>query len=99
MSSTHDQENGAKKSPIFNMCSQMSGFCYDSAKEIAVKNFELPTYILDTSQFFVQVRHGTMYAAKVSFFVLCKKMQLITSQNFNIQICFSQFLWYFTSKC
>ena len=37
MSSTHDQENGAKKSPIFNMCSQMSGFCYDSAKEIAVK--------------------------------------------------------------
>ena len=37
MSSTHDQENGAKISPIFNMCSQMSGFCYDSAKEIAVK--------------------------------------------------------------
>ena len=52
MSSTHDQENGAKKSPIFNMCSQMSGFCYDSAKEIAVKNFELPTYMLDTSQYF-----------------------------------------------
>ena len=44
MSSTHDQENGAKKSAIFNMCSQMSGFCYDSAKEIAVIFFGI-TYL------------------------------------------------------
>jgi hypothetical protein len=29
---------------------------------------------------------------KVSFFGECTKMQLITSQNFNIQTCFSQFL-------
>ena len=68
MSSTHDQENGAKKSPIFNMCSQMSGFCYDSAKEIAVKFSKyLCTYLLTRyqSRFFVQVGHETMYAAKI----------------------------------
>ena len=34
---------------------------------------------------------------KVSFIVQCtKKMQLITSQNFNIQTCFSKFLWFFS---
>ena len=38
-------------------------------------------------------------AAKVSFFVQCTKMQLITLQNFNIQACFSQFLWVFSLKC
>ena len=37
--------------------------------------------------------------AKVSFFGECTKMQLITSQNFNIQTCFSQFLWFFSLKC
>jgi hypothetical protein len=26
------------KHPIFNLCSQMSGFCYDSAREIAVRD-------------------------------------------------------------
>ena len=30
--------------------------------------------------------------SKVSFFVQCTKMQLITLQNFNIHTCFSQFL-------
>ena len=35
---------------------------------------------------------------KVSFFGECTKMQLITSQNFNIQNCFSQFLWFFSFK-
>ena len=32
---------------------------------------------------------------RVNLFVQCTKMQLITSQNFNIQTCFSQFLWFF----
>jgi len=36
---------------------------------------------------------------KVSFFVQCTKMQLITLQNFNIQTCFSQFLSFFSLKC
>ena len=36
--------------------------------------------------------------AKVSFFVQCTKMQLITLQNFNIQICFSQSVWVFSLK-
>ena len=36
---------------------------------------------------------------KVSFIGQCTKMQLITSQNFNIQSCFSQFLWFFGLKC
>ena len=36
---------------------------------------------------------------KVSFFVYCAKMQLITLQNFNTQTCFSQFLWFFSLKC
>ena len=35
---------------------------------------------------------------KVSFFVQCIKKQLITLQNFNIQTCFSQFLWFFSLK-
>ena len=37
--------------------------------------------------------------AKVSFFLQCSKMQLITFQNFHIQTCFSQFLWFFSLKC
>ena len=45
-----------------------------------------------------QLCWGSSYA-KVSFFCECTKMQLITSQNFNIQTCFSQFLWYFILKC
>ena len=36
---------------------------------------------------------------KVSFFIQCTKMQLITLQNFNIQTCFSQFPWVFSLKC
>ena len=36
---------------------------------------------------------------KVSFFVQCTKMQLISFQNFKIQTCFSQFLWFFSLKC
>ena len=40
-----------------------------------------------------------MFQAKVSFFFQCTKMQLITLQNFNIQTCFSQFLWFFSLKC
>jgi len=36
---------------------------------------------------------------KVSFFVQCTKMQLITLQNFNIQTWFSQFLSFFSLKC
>ena len=37
--------------------------------------------------------------SKVSFFVQCIKKQLITLQNFNIQPCFRQFLWFFSLKC
>ena len=36
---------------------------------------------------------------EVSFFVQFTKTQLITFQNFNIQTCFSQFLWFFSLKC
>ena len=36
--------------------------------------------------------------AKVSFFVQCINKQLITLQNFNIQTCFSQFIWFFSLK-
>ena len=36
--------------------------------------------------------------SKESFFGQCTKMQLITLQNFNIQPCFSQFLWLFSLK-
>ena len=38
-------------------------------------------------------------SSKPSFFVHCTKMQLITFQNFNIQACFSQFLWFSSLKC
>ena len=37
--------------------------------------------------------------AKVSFFVQCSKMQLITLKKFNIKTCFIQFLWFFRLKC
>ena len=37
------------------------------------------------------------YEAKVSFFIQCTKMQLITLQNFTIQTCFSQFLRFLSS--
>ena len=39
-----------------------------------------------------------MLLTKVSFFVQCIKKQLIRLQNFNIQTCFSQFLWFFSLK-
>ena len=39
------------------------------------------------------------HVSKVRLFVQCPKMQLITFQNFNIQTCFSQFLWFFCLKC
>ena len=35
-------------------------------------------------------------AVKVSFFIQCTKMQLITLKN--IQTCFSPFLWFFSLK-
>ena len=35
---------------------------------------------------------------KVSFFDQCIKKQSITLQNFHIQTCFSQFLWFFSLK-
>jgi hypothetical protein len=39
---------------------------------------------------------GCRLLSKVSFFVQCTKMQLITLQTFNIQTYFSQFLWFFS---
>ena len=36
--------------------------------------------------------------SKVSFFVQCTKKRLITLQKFNIQTCFSQFLWFFSLR-
>ena len=39
------------------------------------------------------------FNTKVSFFLQCTQMQLITLQNFNIQTGFSQFLWLFSLKC
>ena len=39
------------------------------------------------------------FRVKVSFFLQCTKMLLITLQNYNIQTCFSQFLWFFSLKC
>ena len=44
-------------------------------------------------------RFKEKFSAKVSFFLQCSKMQLITFQNFHIQTCFSQFLWFFSLKC
>ena len=38
------------------------------------------------------------FRVKVSFFLQCTKMLLITLQNFNSQTCFSQFLWFFNLK-
>ena len=40
----------------------------------------------------------TCTSTKVSFFVQCTKTQLIILQNFNMQTCFSQFLWFFQLK-
>ena len=34
--------------------------------------------------------------SKVSFFVQCIKKQIISLQNFSVQTCFSQFLWFFS---
>ena len=41
----------------------------------------------------------TLTTTKVSFFVQCTKIQLITSQNFDIHTFFSKFLWFFILKC
>ena len=41
---------------------------------------------------------SNIFYGKVSFLVECTKLQLITSQNLNIQTCFSQFLWFFQLK-
>ena len=37
--------------------------------------------------------------AKVSFFGLCSKMQIISIKKLNIKTCFIQFLWFFRLKC
>ena len=37
--------------------------------------------------------------SKVSFFLQCRKMQLIPLKKFNIETCFFQFLWFFRLKC
>ena len=37
--------------------------------------------------------------AKVSFFGLCSKMQMIPIKKHNIKTCFIQFLWFFKLKC
>ena len=42
--------------------------------------------------------HISEEKCKVSFFVQWIKKQLITLQNFNIQTCFSQFLWFFSLR-
>ena len=39
------------------------------------------------------------FCAKVSFFVQSIKKKLISHHNFDIQTCFSQFLWLFSLKC
>ena len=38
-------------------------------------------------------------SAKVSFFGLCSKMQMIPIKKLNIKTCFIQFLWFFRLKC
>ena len=45
------------------------------------------------------LRHKRDQSDKVGFFGECTQMQLITSQNFNIQTCFSPFPWCFSWKC
>ena len=55
--------------------------------------------IKESSQFLTTCAKFAISLAKVSFFVQCKKMQLITLQNFNTQTYFSQFLWVFSLKC
>ena len=43
--------------------------------------------------------HPKTRKARISFFIQCTKMQLITLQKFNIHTCFSQFLWFFSYRC
>lgn len=37
---SNEAENGPKKSPIYTICSQMAGFCYESARELAVSKLQ-----------------------------------------------------------
>ena len=55
---------------------------YDNGVTILMNNAQK-----DKIQEFWHVHNGS--STKVSFFVQCTKMQLITLQNFNIQTCFS----------
>ena len=67
------------------------------------KNFKIPSCLNELpgspgSHNWGQNYHKLCHT-KVSFFVQCIKKQLITLQNFNIQTCFSQFLWFFSIQC
>ena len=63
--------------------------------------FSCQKQVISLSQvFFFKLRQKKgLSPSKVSFFGQCIKKQLITLQNFNIQTCFSQFLWFFSFKC
>ena len=56
----------------------------------------LAAILYDLQQPFANFHYHLMsisqFSTKVSFFLQCSKMQLITFQNFHIQTCFSQFL-------
>ena len=54
---------------------------------------------LSSKSLSIAVQISLVKSTKVSFFVQCIKKQLITLQNFNIETCFSQFLWFFSLKC
>ena len=59
----------------------------------------LLTWLKPLSRFEFQFQCAYNAFTKVSFFVQCTKVQLITLQNCNIQTFFSQFLWFFSVKC
>ena len=64
-----------------------------------LRYFDFPFIYLQKLYKEVKQKNFFRYFLKVSFLVQCTKMQLITLQNFNIQTCFSQFLWFFSLKC
>ena len=83
----------------------------ETKDDFHIKTYDVKvmTFCVGEMYLFIQKQNGgenvgkhnfkANYFSKVSFFGECTKMQLITSQNVNIQTCFSQFLWVFSLKC
>ena len=77
---------------------------FGDLREYALKNKKcILSFILDFDQLESHYISSWLskdpFVTKVSFFVQCSKMQLITLKKFNIKTCFIQFLWFFRLKC